>query len=466
MTKWLVKNGFVVFPEWGISKVDILIENGVVTTISDRIEPYANVNIYDAVGLYVFPGFMDPHVHLGNYNDFLNDLKTETVAAAAGGVTHLMTFVKVLRHTNEMVSYKKIFNSIVEQINTFSTVDVGMHFAISTREHIAEMKDYLEMGVASFKFYMGYRGSVQAMERGSVGITDGQIFLGYKEIGKLKAPALAMTHCENEEISQALEAEMGEEAYSSFIKWANTRPNVSEAEAISRALILAKEARCPIYIVHCTSKEGLEKIRQMRKECDTPIYTEVCVHHLTLNAEKAEKDLDWGIAKVTPPLRDKASIEALWDGIRKGDIDCVGTDHCASTLEKNRDLKTAVPAFIGLEIYPALMLTEATKRGIPLQHIARVCIYNPAKIFGLTPRKGTLRPGADGDLAIFNLNVETVFDSKKGHSMTKFSPYDGWKLTAQVEATMLRGEFIYRRGEPVVMGKGRALLKREQALDT
>jgi len=463
--KWLIKNGNVVFPEWGVSKVDVLVNNGVIASVADSIQSGSDVETYDAEGMFVFPGFIDCHVHLGNNNDFVDDVKTETAAAATGGVTSIMTFIKVLRHVDEMVSYKKLFDTIVDQINTYSSIDIGMHLCISTREHISEIKDYTEMGASSFKFYMGYRGDPVAMKRGSVGISDGMIYLGFKEVGKLPPPALAMTHCENDEINQVLEAEMGDDAYRSYLNWVNTRPIVGEAETISRTITFAREAGCPIYIVHCSSKAGLDKIRQMRQEGETPIYAEATPFHLTLTAQKCHEEIDWPLAKTTPPPRDETSIEALWEGIKQGDIDCVATDHCATTIDHKKDFKPAHMGWPGMETFPALMITEATKRGIPLQTIAKVCIYNPAKIFGLLPHKGTLRPGADADISIFNLNANAVVDSSKFHSMAKFSPIDGWKLTAQAEATMLRGEFIYRRGEPVVKGRGKALLDRKQAAD-
>jgi dihydroorotase-like cyclic amidohydrolase len=275
-----------------------------------------------------------------------------------------------------------------------------------------------------------------------------------------------MTHCENEEICQALEAEMGDDAYQSFTNFANTRPTVSEVEAISRALMFAKDAGCPIYIVHCSSKEGLEKIKEMRAECSTPIYAEVTVPNLTLTVQNCEQEISWILGKTTPPPRDQESVDALWEGIRKGEVDCVGTDHSAIIPERKEDFRTGDPGFSSIEIYPALILTEAIRRHIPLQTVARVCTYNPAKIFGLLPQKGTLKPGADGDVSIFNLNVNTVLDSKKTQMKYKLSPLDGWKLTAQPEATFLRGELIFRHGKPVITGKGKALLNRRMQSET
>lgn len=456
---WLIRGGTVVIPEWGTLAGDVLIEDGVVAAVGRGLGAPAGAPVYDATGKHVFPGFIDPHVHLGNFNRFEDDCRTETISAAAGGVTTIVNYLKILRHRPAQESYEKIFDEVFTAIDTTSAIDIALHCVLSTREHAAEIPLYARRGVPSFKFYLGYKGSEKALKRGAVAVDDGIIFSGFSEAAAVGEPALACIHAENEEVVRVFEAKIPDKSRATFLDWANSRPNLVEGESVSRACYFATVCGAPLYLVHLSSKEGLAIAKAARQTAPKPIYVETCAHYLTLTKEDGNR-LPGATAKVIPPLRERESVEAYWEGIRDGSVNCVGTDHCALRMEQKRHVWEGDPAFPGMETLVPLMLTEGQRRGIPLERITEVCATNAAKIFALYPRKGTLRIGSDGDVAVVDLAARERIRADRLHGMSDFTPWEGREVTAAVEATWLRGRLIYTRekdwcGEP----SGRVILR-------
>jgi dihydropyrimidinase len=441
---WLIRDGHVVVPEWGVMEGDVFIEDGVIAAIGRGVRAPAGVPVYDASGKHVFPGFIDPHVHLGNFNRFEDDCRTETISAAAGGITTIVNYLKILRHRPTQESYERIFDEVFDAINTTSAVDVALHCVLSTPQHTQEIPLYARRGIPSFKFYLGYKGSEKALKRGAVAVDDGIIFSGFSEAAAVGDPALVCIHAENEEVVRVFEAKIPDKNKATFLDWANSRPNLVEAESVTRGCYFAEVCGAPIYLVHLSSKEGLAVAKAARQRSPKPVYVETCTHYLLLTKEDGNR-LPGATAKIIPPLREQASVDAYWEGIRDGSVACVGTDHCALRMEQKRHVWDGDPAFPGMETFAPLMLTEGRRRGIPVERISQVSATNAARIFGLYPKKGTLQPGSDGDVAVVNLNARDRIQASRLHGMSGFTPYEGMETTAVIEATWLRGHQVYTR---------------------
>jgi dihydropyrimidinase len=455
----LVTGGVVVFPDRGPLRVDLRAREGRVVELGERLSAGPGEAVLDATGRHVFPGFIDPHVHLGNVNPFVEDVETETLAAAAGGVTTLLTYLKVLRHRDRQLSYAEVLPEVERQVGELASVDVGLHLALSTAGHVEEIPVYLAAGCPSFKFYMGYREDPLAMRRGSVGVDDGFILGAMRAIAAAGDGATALVHCENEDIARALAARVPDRERASFTDWADTRPPVVEAEAVQRACFLAREAGCPIYIVHLSSAAGLEMAREARSRGAAPVHVEVSTHHLLLTRDHAAALDPPGLAKVSPPIRGRPDVDALWQGIVDGTVDTVGSDHVAVPWERKQgSAMTADPGFAALDVFAPLVLTGACRRRVPLERVAQVCAGNAARIFGLAG-KGTLAPGADADLIVVSLDAPHTVDPARHLSSSRSSPYRGLPLTARVEATVLQGAVVARDGQVVAPRRGRLLAR-------
>lgn len=454
----LIKNSTIVSPEFGTTRAEVLVQDGKIKAIGSGLSREQHDVVIDASGLHLFPGFIDPHMHLGNYLPFEEDCLTESRAAASGGITTLLTFCKLLRHSPTALSYLEVLGDVVDRINRNSHVDVGLHCVVTSVRHLQEAAAYVARGMHSFKFYMTYRNDTQALRRGTVGVDDAFLFRGYQAIGEHSPPALAMTHCENDDLCRALVPERPGQEWS-FMDWEASRPMFGETEAISRAVLLAEAARCPLYIVHVSNGDALEVVRSARSRTGQTLWVEVTPHYLTLTAEMCEDLPDPSLAKTCPPVRSLSEIEHLWTGIRDGTVDTIGSDHCAIHPSQKGNLATADAGFASVDVYPALILTEGQKRNIPLERLAAVTSLNPARIFGLYPQKGSLRPGADADFALIDLSARWTYRAQDSLSATKLSPYEGWQLAAKTRMTILRGQVIYDDGVLPLSPRGKALVR-------
>lgn len=448
---WLIKGGTLVTPESGEIEADLRIEDGRIAAAGRDLDS-SGARVFDASEKYVFPGFIDPHVHLANFNQFDPDCETETISAAAGGVTTIGNFIKIMRHRPKPVSYHEVWDEIVTSIDRLSSVDIFLHFVISTYDHVDEIASYAEKGVRSFKFYLGYKGNEAAIKRGAIGVEDGIVYAGFREIARVKG--IGMLHAENEELVHFFERAIGDTSKATFLDWANSRPNITEEESVRRGCFFGLRTGATVYVVHTSSKEGMRAADEFRRLRDIPVYVETCPHYLMLNKYQGN-ELRGSTAKIIPPLREQESVDAMWQGIVEGTVDTVGTDHCALRPDRKDRVWDGDPAFPGMEVMPALLVSEAQRRGVPLTKIAQVGSYNAARIFDLYPRKGTLRIGADGDVTIVDTRKSSVIQAATQHSMSGFTPYEGMKVHATIDATFLRGELIWQDGEMVAPRRGR-----------
>ncbi len=432
----VVKNGLVVIPEEGIQSVTIGIKEGKVAALLAPSEEAAGKTIIDAKGLHVLPGIIDPHVHLG-FGDPETDFYTESRAAAIGGVTTLLSYLMTTGpYDNEFKFYK-------EHGDEQSVIDFGFHAVGCTDVHQQELQKYVsEFGITSYKFFMSFRGS-EGEYLGISPIDDGFMYEFLAALGKLPR-TMACIHTENIEVVWRLRKQLMDSGRDDLAAWAESRPAFVEAEAALRAMYFGEETDCPIYVVHISSEESLNEIRQFRERYDR-VYLETCPHYLTHTMYS-----DVGLlGKQNPPLKAERDLEALWEGIADGTVDTVGSDHAARKRDKKTGtIWTASPGQPNMPMILPVMLSEGVnKRGLSLERIAEVTSFNSAKIFNLYPRKGTIRVGSDADLTIVDLDLEKVVHPDMFGSRADYSIYEGWTLKGWPTITMVRGGVVMQDGE-------------------
>ena len=447
----ILKNGKLVIPNHGIIEADIAIKGEKIASISMNILGSAKHTI-DANGKYIFPGLIDPHVHIGLHLPFYQDLATESKAAAAGGVTTMISTLAALDRLKDFeqpdlptggqrqgaLRYSQILPQIEKGVQNISHVDFCLRLILGCREHIDEVElCYRHFGIKSFKVFTAYK------DRSDVtGLDDGMIFYLLSLIAKIDPPPIPQVHCEDHEISKIASEEVKKRGMHGLSAWNAARPNLAEEAAIAKMCLIARRVKSPIYIVHVSTAEGVETIEQEQRR-GTKVIAETCVHYLLLTDDKA------GVSgKVMPPIRKKVDVDALWEGIRKGVITCVGTDHVSRDSDKQNggDIWTAFAAWPSMEVMLPALITEASNREIPVMKIAEICSLNCAKTFGLFPRKGSLAVGMDADMVIVDQAKAKIVESRKFHSIGKYCPYDGMELFGWPEITILRGKIIFDKG--------------------
>ncbi len=390
----------------------------------------------DASGKIVMPGVIDPHIHLGIFNDFAYECEHETRAALAGGVTTVGVFM------GGDESYLPQLGGLIDIVNEKSSVDLFFHLSIFTDEQMAEMEAYYEkFGVTSFKFYMaGVKGVFP-------GVSDGFIYEGYKKVAAMGERATACTHCEDQSMLDiAFDKVAKEKPNGTLADWADTGPNMAEEEAIMRACYLAEKAGNRLYIVHISTKEGADRFAQIRKMSDAKVFGETTSAYLSVS----KHDPVGLLGKMLPPLRDESDIEGLWNRVARGELDSFGTDNVSmnkAIKQAEKGMLEAMPGYPILQTHLAAILTEGYhKRGVSLETILTRATMNPAKIFGLYPQKGTLAAGSDADVVVLDLNKEKVVKSDELYSYGDFSLYEGKTLKGWADTVVKSGKVAYKDG--------------------
>jgi dihydropyrimidinase len=431
----VIKNGRIVTGR-DIFEADIAIDDGKIVAISKL--PLAADTYIDARGDLVLPGFVDPHVHFGLRGPFDTDCRTETPAAAYGGVTTVMV-------------YRSPKGPLVEELKkdieamNLSTVDLAFQPTIGIAQQVDEIPSVMNLGISSFKFLLTRPDLEERM--GKKQPDDGVV---YKALVALRdRGGLPKFHCENYEVARQLIPNLKASGRNDLAVYDEARPEFCEEEHMQRIALFARVVGVHIYVVHLSIGKGLEIAHAAHGQGVT-MYLETCPHYLMI-----DRDSPVGVkAKVNPPVRSKENIEMLWRGIAQGAIDCIGTDHIPGKLEGKKNIWSAEAGFPGLQTYPAIMMTEGMRRCIPIQRIVEVCCENNAKI-NLIPNKGSISIGCDGDFAIFNpkRKMKVSPDMLKGSS--DYSLYEGMKLVFP-HTTILRGQLLVEDGNLVAKaGAGR-----------
>ena len=448
MSELLLRNARLVYADGSIVDGGLRARHGLIVEVFSGDGP-ANgpgTDALDAEGKYVLPGAIDPHVQLYAAPEFAH-YATETGSAAVGGVT------TILKMHRELDGYETgAFWDEVEAAERRARIDFGFHLMLMSDEQIAAIPAYAhDFQLTSFKALMAYKGE-EGYRLGIQGIDDAQLFEAFRATAAVGG--VMLVHCENQELANRALARVRATERDGLAAFADTRPPEVEAEAIKRATYLAGEAECPLYVVHVTSRDGVESLIEARRAgADVRIETEA--HYLTETCESPAGNL----LKVLPPVRAPEHGEALWRALETGELDAVGSDHVATTRdEKQGTIWEARLGFPGIAtILPALLSHGVHGRGVSLARVAEVTATRPAEIFGLD-RKGQLVPGRDADFVVIDLELEKTVSAEMLASASDFSPYEGQTLKGWPVVTVSRGVVVMRDGEVVgPEGHGRYL---------
>jgi len=434
----VVKKARVVKPH-GIFPCTLVVDDGLVSGLARYGDLVLAEEEIDADDRFVIPGAIDTHVHLGGYTQELeDDYRTESRAAATGGVT---TFFHYLFHDG---SYFDIFSDRVRAAEENSCVDVAFHLGIVIEGQIEEIERYAqELGIRSFKMLMGYKG--REARRKIRGLDDGRIFRAFQRIARVKG-GIALVHAENMEVINALQEEMMPSGRQDNAAWSDCRPAFAELDTVRRVMAFAREAGVELVIPHLGVGIGSQFIKDQPSN-SLPVHMETCGHYLLLT-----KDLQLGaLGKVNPPLREQAQVNALWDRIRDGTVDFMGSDHVPHTIaSKGEELWSAMPGLSGITMTLPILLSEGVhKRRLPLTKVVELSSYRAAKVFRLYPQKGALEVGSDADIVIVDLNKQVEITPEVLNSVSDYTPYQGYISHGWPHMTISRGRVIYRDGQIV-----------------
>jgi dihydroorotase-like cyclic amidohydrolase len=434
----LIVNARIVTPA-GVIDGGAAISEGKFTTVgpADTL-PDAESRI-DARGRLVFPGLVDPHVHLGGAFPYEQNLVTESLSAAAGGVTTL------LQYRRSPTTFFETFPGELETNRQKMALDTAFHFIISSLEQAEGIPQYAERwGVRSYKLYMG--GYAPGNPIGLVAVDDGVFWRAMELVRELGPYAYVMCHAENQGLYLLMNARAHDSGRTDLSAYAMSHPDFIEHEAVARLVWLGERTGCPVYVVHTTTGTAIETARAARKR-GARVVIETCPHYLALTIDDARLASQGpAIGKVSPPLRDIRDQSALWDAIARGDVDLIGTDH-VPILKTGATVWEERPGFAGLATLLPVLVTFGLLRGrLTPERLAELTSLNPARTFGLAPKKGAIAVGADADAVIVDTEREAPVGPDMTHSRYT-SAFEGLPLRGWPVMTLRRGEIVFTDGE-------------------
>lgn len=434
-----IKGGTVVTSE-NETIADVWIVNDKVAAIG-RTSLKAD-KVIEAQGKYILPGGIDPHVHMqlptpaGPSSD---DFYTGSVAALHGGTTTLLDFVTPQKGQSltEALKFRKSEAALALTDYSFHVSPIDWHPAIEE-----EIISCIKRGITSFKIYMAYKGVV--------GLSDDDVRKVLEVVGQ--NGGLVTVHAELGDEIDELRNRAAAEGNLTPLAHVETRPPETEFEAVKRVVDMAKDADCPLYVVHVSTKEAIEYIAQARTNGQN-VMAETCPHYLLLDKSLYNGYFDQTVKYVlSPPLRQAADREALWKAIANGDVSTVGTDHCPFTLAQKSagrsDFRKIPNGAGGVEYRMQLLYTYGVLEGkISMSKLVDLTSTQPAKIFGLYPRKGNIDVGADADIVIWNPDWSTIIDVKNGHQQCDLNIFEGIAVKGHAEYVIRGGTFIIENSE-------------------
>ncbi|SHJ88618.1 dihydropyrimidinase [Epilithonimonas mollis] len=455
----LIKNGNIVTASENFIG-DIFIENETISAIGKNLK-YEADEVIDASGKLIFPGGIDPHVHLdmpfmGTFSS--DSYETGTRAALFGGTTMVIDFIlqtqgKSLRSALEEWKGRSEGNAVG---------DYSFHMAVTdyndnTKPEIREMIE--EEGITSFKTFMAYKGALMVDDRQMVGLME-----EVKQHG-----GLINVHATNGDMIDYLVQKNRNEGNRAPIYHYLSQPEVTEAEASERFVDMTNFTGCPGYIVHLTCEGALNAVRNATRR-NQHVFVETCIQYLILDASLYEQDFEGAKWVMSPPLREKKDQETLWAGINQGLVNVVATDHCPFFWEQKLmgidDFSKIPNGHPAVENRMELLYSEGVHKGrITLSKFVEVACTNPAKIFGMYPKKGTICIGSDADLVIFDPNEKHTLSAKTHHMNVDYSGYEGWEVTGKVKTVLLRGKVAISNNECLVEKGYGQFIKRNKVSD-
>jgi dihydropyrimidinase len=451
----LIKNGTVVTAA-DQYRGDVLLEDEKIAVLGTTLDLHADT-IIDASGKYVLPGGIDVHTHLDmpfGGTTSVDDFESGTRAAAFGGTTSIVDFAiqyrgQTLHHALETWAKKAEGKAVI---------DYGFHMIITQLDDQVEdeMDALVRQGVTSFKLFMAYPGVFM--------LDDASIFKALLRTGK-NGGSICM-HAENGGVIDVLVQRALAEGKTAPRYHALTRPSRAEAEATHRAIALAEIADVPIYIVHLSSADALEMVTEARDR-GLPACAETCPQYLFLSYDNYEEPGFAGAKYVmSPPLREKANQDQLWRGLAFDDLHVISTDHCPFCMKEQMELGmndfSRIPnGAPGIETRMSLVYDGGVAAGrISLNRFVELTSTSPAKIFGLFPKKGTIAPGSDADIVIFDPTRTITLSARTLHMNVDYNPYEGRQVTGATDTVLSRGRLVIENGKFVGRAGAGSFLKR------
>ncbi len=446
----LIQNGTLICPE-GPVKADLRVEGDKIAQIGPSL-PTGGCRVIDASGKLIFPGFIDTHTHLemnkGKPNETADGWASGTLAALAGGTTTVLDFAEPERGAS-LASALETWHGRADGV---ASCHYGFHMTVKdwSPDIRAELADMERAGITSYKIYFAYD---------NLRVSDGTALEVVRAVGE--RGGIVGCHCENGDLVTAgIEAQkaagnLGPSAHPL------SRPAVVEAEAVGRWLAIGELAGYPVNIVHLSTGRGLDAVRAARAR-GQKLYVETCPQYLLLDDGKYQLPGFEGAKFVlSPPLRGREDVEALWAGLEAGEIDTIGTDHCSfhfkGVKELGREDFSKIPNGIpGVEHRPILLYTAGVAAGrISAHRMMKLLSEQPARLFGMYPRKGALAVGSDADIVIFDPDDTGCITAAAQYQAVDYTPYEGFETRGRVETVLLSGEAAVEDGRVVKTGRGR-----------
>mgnify|MGYP003817220309 CR=1 FL=1 len=438
---------------------DILVKDGRICRIADNIS-CDDARVVNASGKYVFPGFIDTHTHLSMataYAHTADDFASGTRAALIGGTTTILDFAtqdKGMTLSEALDSWHKLANGC-------SSCNYGFHMAITdwneeTRREMTLMK---ENGITSFKVYMAYD---------ALKCSDREIFEIMSEAEKIGG--LVSAHCENGDLVNALVQKQKDSGCLTPAAHPLSRPDFVESEAVGRFLTIAEAAGAPAYVVHLSSRRGLEVCLAARAR-GQKLFIETCPQYMVLD-DSCYRLAGFESAKYVfaPPARKQRDIRAITEAVADGTVETIGSDHCSFNMNGGaaggkeaglNDFSLIPNGIPGVETRPALMQTIACEQKIGPGHLNRILSENAARIFGMYPRKGCIAEGSDADLVIWDQDHRGVISAAAQTQKVDYNPYEGKKIKGRAETVILNGEIAVSGGKIVLGNSGKYVFRHE-----
>jgi dihydropyrimidinase len=400
--------------------------------------------VIDATGMYVMPGGIDVHTHLDmpfGGTTSADDFETGTRAAAYGGTTTIVDFAIQPRGTRMRDALDTWWKKAEEK----ACIDYGLHMIVTDLGAcgLEDMDEMVREGVASFKLFMAYPNVLM--------VDDATIFKALSRTAK--NGALICMHAENGSVIDVIVARALAEGKTAPIYHALTRPTRAEAEAVHRAIAMAEIAGAPVYIVHLSSEDALNEVREARDR-GVPVFAETCPQYLLLSIEELERPNFEGAKYVfTPPLRTKENLPKLWDGLKDDHLQVVSTDHCPFCFEDQKILGkddfTKIPnGGPGIENRLQLIHHHGVNSGkLSLCRFVELTSTAPARIFGMYPKKGEIAPSSDADLVIWDPKVAYTISAQTHHMRVDYSMFEGFQVKGNARTVLSRGNVIVDKGQ-------------------
>lgn len=457
--KWdhVIKNGTIVNPQESY-KAHVYIKDGRIWAVTSEDLGGEALEYTDAEGLYILPGLIDTHVHSRDGGaEYKEDFYHSTQAAAAGGITTVFDMPNVVPAIYNVENLKKQ----IENLTPKAHVDFAIWGLCLGDLNNKDIQELSQAGVAAFKFFWGYAINSRtyqliynydsSMKDVIPPLGDGDVYKIFKEVAK--TGKIIAIHAENASLIDSFTKEVMKTDDRSYEALLRCRPNIVEETVIQTAISFSKNTNARLHILHMSTKEGVDLVKQA-KEKGYKVTSETCPHYLFLDNKSYDKI--GPIIKGYPPVKYKEDQDKLWEGIYDNVINLICSDHAPHTEEEKKGDLWSIPAgMCGVETMVPLMLDAVNKGKITLNKLVSLLSEEPAKLYGIYPKKGSLQSGTDADITIVDMNKKFVIKKDKLHSKSKVTAFDGFQVQGVPVKTIVRGKTIMKDGEIVSKPEGR-----------